>query len=260
MRTAVIVCDDSLVIAQRALDLVVAQAMLGMRIRGEAHVALTGGSSAVGLFEALRSEPRANRIDWSRLHVWPGDERFVPTDDDDSNWGTARREWLDRPGAPPIPPENLHPVPVDEAIAQGHDPAWAAARFAEDVEAHLPRRHGLPAFDVILLGVGPDGHILSAFPDGDPVRATGGTAMAVPAPTHVGPHLPRITLVPRLLDAAGLIIPMVPGMGKRDIVRSCFGPPADPARLPAQLAVRPTAVWLLDRGCATGWLIEGSDG
>src|SRR5687767_11419089 len=107
MRTAVIVCDDSLVIAQRALDLVVAQAMLGMRIRGEAHVALTGGSSAVGLFEALRSEPRANRIDWSRLHVWPGDERFVPTDDDDSNWGTARREWLDRPGAPPIPPENL---------------------------------------------------------------------------------------------------------------------------------------------------------
>ena len=166
------------------------------------------------------------------MHVWPGDERFVPTADRESNWGTARREWLDRPDGPPVPASNLHPVPVDEALAGGHDPAWAAARYAAEVESRLPRRHGLPAFDVILLGVGTDGHILSAFPRSDPVLATSGTATAVEAPTHIGPHLPRVTLVPRLLEAAGLILVMVPGMGKRESVRACFGPEFDPDTLP----------------------------
>jgi 6-phosphogluconolactonase len=256
MRTAVLVCDDALMIAQRALDLLVSQSMLAIRMRGEAHLALTGGSSAILLFEALRDEPRARRVDWSRMHVWPGDERFVPTADPESNWGTARREWLDRPDGPGIPASNLHPVPVDEALAGGHDPAWAAERYAAEVESRLPRRHGLPAFDVILLGVGTDGHILSAFPRSDPVLASSGTATAVEAPTHIGPHLPRVTLVPRLLGAAGLILVMVPGMGKRDAVRVCFGSGFDPERFPAQLAIRPNAVWLLDQGCAAGWLID----
>ena len=256
MRTAVLVCDDALTIAQRSLDLLLGQAMLAIRLRGEAHLALTGGSSAVVLFEALRNEPRAQRVDWTRVHVWPGDERFVPTDDRESNWGMALREWLDHPDGPGIPDANRHPVPVDEAIAEGRDAAWAAARYAAEIEARLPRRDGLPAFDVILLGVGTDGHILSAFPDTAPVTASGGTAMSVAAPTHIGSRLPRVTLVPVLLIAAGLIAVMVPGAAKRETIIACFGPVYEPTRLPAQLALRPNGVWLLDRSCATGWLVE----
>jgi 6-phosphogluconolactonase len=256
MRTAVLVCDDADVIAARALDLLVTQLGWAIGVRGEAHLALTGGSSAAALFAALRSTDRARRVTWPSVHVWLGDERFVPTDAEDSNWGLARREWLARPGAPPIAASRQHPVPVDEALAGGHDPAWAAARYEVELGRVLPHRRGLPAFDVVLLGVGTDGHILSAFPAGDPISAMAGSVMAVDAPTHIGPHLPRVTLVPRLLAAAGLIIVMVPGTGKRDTIRYCFGPVYAPSRWPAQLAIRPNAVWLLDRACAGGWLVD----
>ncbi len=250
MRTAVLQCADRDAIALRALDLLVDGLRAGIARRGEAHLALTGGSSAAALFALLRSDPRALRVDWRQVHVWQGDERFVPLEHPDRNWAGALRDWLDADGVPQIPAAHRHPIPVDAAIEAGHDAAWAAARYAEEIQEALPERAGAPAFDVVLLGVGGDGHILSTFPDTPPLREGSVPVLAVTAPTHIEPHLPRVTLTPFVLRAAGSIVVMVPGASKSGAVAACLGGPFEPLRWPAQLAIRSNAVWLLDPECA----------
>jgi len=250
--TTVIVCADRQVIAARAVDLLVDALRMAIARRGEAHLALTGGSSATALYGQLCGAERSRRVDWSRVHIWQGDERFVPSTDPLSNWSAARREWLDHPDGPAIPAHHLHPMPVDEAIDAGHDAAWAAERYTAELERLLPRVRDLPALDVILLGVGSDGHILSTFPGTAPISEERQAAMAVEAPTHVEPHVARVTLAPHLLRAAGLVIVMVPGAAKAGIIARCLGSMRDPDRWPAQLAVRANAVWLLEPGSAAG--------
>jgi 6-phosphogluconolactonase len=247
-QTSVVVCDDRDGIASRALDLVVEGLRTGVERRGAAHLALTGGSSAAALFALLRHDPRAERVDWSRVHVWQGDERFVPLGDPDRNWAVALREWLETDGGPGA---ILHPIPVDAALTGGHDAAWAAARYAEEMASVLPTRHGVPSFDVVLLGLGSDGHILSTFPDTPPAHESVATVMAVAAPTHIEPHVARVTLTPTVLLGALTIVVMVPGAGKATTVRDVLLSAPDPARLPGQAALRPNAVWLLERACAT---------
>lgn len=247
MRTSVIVCEDIGGIAWRALDLVVDGLRAGIRIRGEAHLALTGGSSAAALFGLLREQPRARRVDWRRVHVWQGDERFVPLDHRDRNWAGALRDWL---GAGKGAGAQLHPMPIEEAIAGGHDAAWVAARYGDELGERLPERADGPSFDVLLLGMGGDGHIMSAFPGTPPLSEERRPVMPVAAPTHIEPHLPRVTLSPFLLRSAGSIVVMVPGAGKSATVAEVLTSPPEPARLPAQLAIRPTAVWLLEPGSA----------
>lgn len=249
--TTVIVCSDGRAIAARSLDLLVDGLRTAILQRGEAHLALTGGSSIAPLFDLLCTDARARRVDWTKVHVWQGDERFVPLGHPDSNWAGALRDWLDHADGPPIPADHRHPMPVEAAITGGHDAAWAASRYAAEIERSLPRRAGLPAFDVVLLGVGNDGHILSAFPGGEALTDEAPVVMAVPAPQHIEPRVPRITLAPRLLMAAGLIVLMVPGAAKRDAVRLCLGPRLDREHVPAQWALRPNAVWLLDAASAT---------
>ena len=244
----VIVCPDRDGIAARALDLVVDALRPAIARRGEAHLCLTGGSSAAALFARLGSDPRARDVDWARVHVWQGDERCVPLAHPDSNWASALRDWLDHPAAPGVAAANRHPIPVDEALATGRDPAWAAARYSEEMERLLPRRGGLVSFDAWLLGVGGDGHILSAFPGGAALDQSDQLAVAVPAPTHIEPHVARVTLSPHLLPAAGTIVVMVPGTPKAAVVAECLTSPVDPIRLPGQLAARPNAVWLLEPG------------
>jgi len=250
MRTSVIVCGQRSDIAVRALDLLIDGLRAAVGRRGEAHLALTGGSSAAALFALLRSRQRARRVDWSRVHVWQGDERFVPLDHPDRNWAGALHEWLESNAGPGIPTTQLHPIPADAAMAAGHDATWAAERYSAEIDRVLPRRHGAPAFDIVLLGVGADGHILSTFPGTPPIAEDRRAALAVAAPTHIEPQLPRVTLAPFLLRAAGTIVVMVPGAGKAPVVARCFAAVADPERLPARLAIRPNAVWLLEPGSA----------
>jgi 6-phosphogluconolactonase len=249
-RPTVIICPDREAIAARALDLVVDGLLAGWRQRREAHLALTGGSTAAALFGRLRVEARGRQVDWSGVHVWQGDERFVPLAHPESNWAVALRDWLDHPGAPHVPAMRRHPMPVDEAIALGRDAAWAASRYGEEMARVLPLRGGLPAFDVWLLGVGGDGHILSAFPGGEAVSGDPASAFGVPAPSHIEPRVPRVTLSPRLLPSAGMVVVMVPGAAKAEIVARCFRENRDPRRLPAQAALRPNAVWLLEDASA----------
>ena len=246
MTTSLIVNPSKAGIAIRALDLLIDGLRAGVRDRGTAHLALTGGSSAAALFGLLRDDPRADRVDWSRIHVWQGDERFVGPEHADSNWSGALRDWLGPAAGAPVPQAQLHPIPVAAAIDAGHDAAWAAARYSEELEGVLPHRAGVPSFDVLLLGVGGDGHILSTFPGTPPIAETQVPALPVAAPTHIEPHVARVTLSPFLLRGASSIVVMVPGAGKADVVADCFRADVDPQRLPAQLAIRPNAVWLLE--------------
>jgi 6-phosphogluconolactonase len=243
---AVIRCAQRADIAVRALDLLIDGLRAAIGLRGEAHLALTGGSSAAALFALLRDDPRARRVDWAGVHVWQGDERFVPLDHPDSNWAGALRDWLDHEDGPRMPGTHLHPIPVAAAIDAGRDATWAAEQYSDELRRSLPQLAGVPAFDVLLLGLGGDGHILSTFPGTPPISERSRPAMAVAAPTHIEPHLARVTLAPFLLRAAGTIVVMVPGAGKAAMVSDCFTSVPDPERLPAQLALRPNAVWLLE--------------
>ena len=151
---------------------------------GVAHWATTGGSSAVGIYEALARPPLRHAVPWSRIHIWWGDERFVPRDhplsnarqaDDlllrmdafsgESGEGVSGVDVEDgsQPGVL-MPVANVHPWPCSETIAESGTAANCAGRYVEEVGRLVPLVDGWPAFDLVILGVGPDGHILSVFP------------------------------------------------------------------------------------------------
>ena len=136
----------------------------------------------------------------------------------------------------PIPIENVHPFPTGEAIGRGLGAAGCAARLAQELRSvGLPAVDGWPAFDLVLLGVGGDGHILSVFP-GSPALDAKELALAIPAPTHIGPHLERVTLNPAVVGAAARVLVVVSGADKAATIASIFGSERDPRRWPAQLA------------------------
>lgn len=243
-----------------------------VRERGRADWATTGGSTVVPIYRHLATSPLRERVPWDRVHVWWGDDRFVPRDHPLSNRlalddvllnapslaGTSGSGAAavdvhlgDQPGVP-IPVANVHGMPIDAAIADGGPEAAAAAYAAELAAAPLARDAvGVPILDVILVGVGPDGHVFSVFP-GSRLFDAPELVAAVPAPEHVAPHVPRVSLSPRFLDAARLAIVVVLGTAKAGIVSRVLRDPRDVRGLPAQLARRPGAVWFLDRPAAAG--------
>jgi 6-phosphogluconolactonase len=201
-------------------------------------------------------------VPWPRLHVWWGDDRYVPRDHPLSNAkpfddvvagiaegeeGTAGGGW---PGEP-LPFDQIHPFRAGEAIATARGQEWCAAAMADELRADGPAANdeGWPVFDVLLLGVGADGHILSVFP-GSPALGSTELAIAIPAPTHIEPHVPRVTLNPAVVSAAREVIVVVTGPDKAPVLGEVFGPRRDPARWPAQLARRPGATWIVDAAAA----------
>lgn len=267
----VVVLDDQQAVARAAAERLVERLSEAIAERSEAHLALTGGSSAVALYKELAAHGR-DRLDWSRVHLWWGDERFVPNDHPESNIGMAYATLLsiserwgasgtggqtaditegDVPGLA-IRTENVHPFQIDEALSESDAAELVAERYAEEIEQHLPRdRGGLPRFDVILLGVGPDAHIMSAFPGSAALDPDAPLVLAIPAPEHIGPHLPRVTLNPRLLEAAGSVIVMVSGDNKAEAVHRALAGNEEASAAPARLAARTNATWFVDRAAAT---------
>ncbi|MBA2254310.1 MAG: 6-phosphogluconolactonase, partial [Chloroflexi bacterium] len=150
-----------------------------------------------------------------------------------------------------VPADRLHPIPVSEAIGRSLGPEFAAERYAAEVRALVPaNEEQTPVFDVVLLGLGSDGHILSVFPGSSALGDEAPLVMAIPAPTHIAPHLPRITLNPRIVPAARLTLVMVPGDAKAGILAEVLGGERDPYRWPGEVARCTTAVWLADRASA----------
>lgn len=133
---------------------------------GRANIALTGGTMGIAVLEAVNSSPARDTIDWSKVHFWWGDERFVPRDSPDRNERQAREALLDHIA---VPPENVHPFPSSDEI---EDIDEAARLYAAELAAFGTDGLPIPKFDITFLGVGPDGHIASLFPDRPGIRET----------------------------------------------------------------------------------------
>jgi 6-phosphogluconolactonase len=225
---------------------------------GEAHWVTTGGSGPAGIYRHLAHTSLRDELDWRKVHLWFTDDRFVPPDHPLSNSKIADDILLlpNRPGEPgsggvPIPADQVHPIETNVAIAEGHDEDWCAARYAEDLQADGPDTNddGWPVFDLILLGIGPDGHILSVFPD-SPAFDRRELVLGIRAPTHVEPHVARVTLNPAIVPAARELLVVSTGASKAEILRDILRGERNERKLPAQLARRPGATWILDRDAA----------
>ena len=266
----VVVLPDPAAVSAAAAERFAAAVVDAARRRGRADVATTGGSTPVGIYTRLGVAPLRNAVPWELVHVWFGDDRFVARDHPLSNVlpvdqvlvRAAARAGLSGDGATgvdvlvgiepgaPLPAGNIHPFPCAQAIAESHGAAWCAQAYAERIRAELELDdEGWPVFDLVLLGVGPDGHILSVFP-GSTALASTELALAVPAPTHVEPHVERVTLNPRFLDAAREVLVISHGAGKAEVIGTIFGSDRDPGRWPAQLVRRAGVTWLLDEAAA----------
>lgn len=241
----ILVLPDPDAAARAAAERIAAALRGAVARRGRADFATTGGSTPARIYQSFAELPSDAVPPWTAVHLWWGDDRFVPRADPLSNVRPVDEVLLP---AVPLPPENVHPVPTDLALQAGHDAAWAAARYGAEVWRELPRRAGWPVFDVVLLGVGPDGHVLSVFP-GAPVAPVA-VAYAVPAPTHVEPKVSRVTLNPAILDVTDALIVVTFGASKAPILAEIFGPVRDERRWPAQRARRRGATWILDRAAA----------
>ncbi len=237
------VAPDAQALAKHALAHVVRIAKAAIRVHEQFNVALVGGSTPRGLYSLLAQE----RLDWDRVHFFWGDERCVPPDNIDSNYRMVYDALLNHI---PVPPGNIHRI-------HGELPAKSAAREYE-TDLHLFFNADLPHFDLILLGLGTDGHTASLFP---------GT-LAIQEEVHwvapVSHHLPppplvdRVTLTPIVINASANILFLASGADKARILAQVLHPNSRSKVLPAQL-VAPTSgrvYWLVDQAAAAGLSLE----
>ena len=202
---------------------------------GRFAVALAGGSTPKATYEALTRD-HADRVDWGSVHVFFGDERTVPPDSEDSNYKMAREALLDH-----VPVGGVHRMRGELA------PEEAAESYEEELRDFFGAG-GVPNFDLILLGIGGDGHTASLFPNTPALDVTDRLAVANPV-EKLGTV--RITLTAPVLNAARAVIFLVAGEGKAEALKEILEGGADPRRYPAKL-VRPPGgpVWMVDRAAA----------
>ncbi|QDH15545.1 6-phosphogluconolactonase [Oecophyllibacter saccharovorans] len=186
-----------------------------------ARIALSGGSTPKRLFEILARPDMAGRIDWKRVELFYGDERHVPAGHADSNHTMALQTLLSHV---PIPPGQVHPVPT------AGTPAQDAALYQQALQKAYGSdvlQKGRPLFDVVMLGLGPDGHTASLFPD-QPVLGEKNLWVSTAAPTHV-PH-ERVTLTYPALASSDLVVFLITGKGKVPMLKRLReGDPSIPA-------------------------------
>ena len=209
--------------------------------RGRALIVLTGGGNGIGLLRHLRRQ----QVDWSDVHLFWGDERYVPEDDDERNDKQAREALLDHID---IPSSHVHAMPASDGEF-GADLSAAALAYEQLLAANAEPGQPVPNFDVHLLGMGPEGHINSLFPDTPAVRET--VRMVLPVEDSPKPPPERITLTLPAIRRSREVWLMVSGAGKADAAAAAIGG-ASPASVPAAGATGlETTLWLLDREAAS---------
>lgn len=246
MSASVVVQANPALTAQAAAARLVTRLVDALAARDTAHVVLTGGGTGIAVLAAVAASPARDAVDWRRLHVWWGDERFLPDGDPERNETQARDALLD---AVPLDPAHVHAMPPSDG-PDGDDAEAAADRYAAALAAAArPEDHGdCPSFDVLLLGMGPDAHVASLFPEHPALYENDRTVVAVhgapkPPPTRLSLTLPAIRqaeevwLVVTGADKAAAVSMALTGSGEVQV----------PA---AGVRGRHTTRWLLDRDAA----------
>jgi 6-phosphogluconolactonase len=242
MSTDVEVFPDSDALVQATGRRLVDAINTAVSARGQALIVLTGGGNGIALLRYLAEE---QQIDWDKVHLFWGDERYVPDDDDERNEKQAREALLDHVS---IPASQVHPMAASNGEF-GADIDAAALAYEQILAANAAPGDPAPRFDVHLLGMGPEGHINSLFPDTPAVRETSRLVVAVedcPKPPPL-----RITLTLPAIRRSREVWLLVSGAAKADAVAAAVGG-ADPVSLPAAGAVGlQTTLWLLDEDAAS---------
>jgi 6-phosphogluconolactonase len=235
----IIVKPDPSAVARAAAERIVAQASAAIADRGKFSVALAGGSTPGATYALLASDKFAARVDWPRVHVFWGDERCVPPHDPGSNYRMADEALLSNV---PIPANNLHRVRGEL------EPQAAAESYAAELRAFFGAPW--PRFDLVLLGMGNDGHTASLFPGSAALQETEQPVVAVTAHYQDRPAC-RVTLTPRAINGSRQVLFLVSGGAKAGTLQAVLEGPG--GRHPAQ-HIRPRAgqlTWLLDAAAAS---------
>lgn len=237
------ILNDLEALSHRAAELFAREALQAVKVRGRFAVALSGGSTPRRLYEILATHPFRSDIPWSAVYAFWGDERCVPPGHPESNYGMAHAALLSRV---PLPAENIHRFRTELGDPQS---------VASDYETALRkvfgiRENGFPRFDLILLGLGKDGHIASLFPGSPALREQRRWVMA-PFVERLGAH--RLTLTMPLLNEAHHLICLVSGEEKALALREVLEGEHRPEQQPAQelRAARGRVRWLIDRAAAS---------
>lgn len=236
------VCPDAPAVARAAARLFVEWAWQFIAREGSFCVALSGGNTPRELYRLLATDEFRSQVDWAKVHVFWGDERAVPPEDPESNYGMARRELLLRV---PIPPANVHRMEAERT-----DLGRAAQDYEEILRRYLPLdARGFPRFHLIFLGLGADGHTASLFPR---TRKLRDTSRWVSTPLHPKLGSRRMTLTLPVLNAAHRVLFLVTGAEKAAVLRDVLAGTHDPP-LPARLVTVPAGrrEFLVDEAAAS---------
>ena len=243
MTTDLRIVSDPAELARAAAAEFARHASAAVRERNLFSVALSGGSTPKLLYAELANDPSLrDRLSWDKIHFFWGDERAVPPDDEESNFRLAHDALLSQV---PVPPENVHRIRAEET-----DPALAASDYERELRNFFQlNSQQLPRFDLILLGLGPDGHTASLFPSTDALNETEHLVVAnwiERLKTH------RITVTFPVLNNAASVLFLVSGSEKANVLRDVISG-ANTDEYPAQ-RVRPTSgtvTWLVDEDAAS---------
>jgi len=246
MRPNVEVAADKRALMEAGASAFVAAARAAIGAHGRFVTALSGGSTPRALFQLLATERFASSVDWGRIHVCWGDERAVPPDAEASNYRMAREALLDHV---PIPASQVHRIRGEEP------PMIAAAAYERDLRTLFATPEGPPRpvpgarFDLVLLGMGDNGHTASLFPGLHAVRETERWVVAESV-AEVG--MWRITLTPVVLNAAAEVVFLVSGADKAPMLHRVLDGPIRPDELPAQIVAphHGRLRWLVDTDAA----------
>ncbi len=237
---SVVICPDADALSHEAAQYIVHIAQESIVSHGRFTCALSGGSTPKKLYGLLASEPYRSQIDWALVEFFWSDERCVPPDDAESNYHMAQQVLLSKV---PIPADQIHRMPADQA--DGNAASLAYTRTMQSTFG----TEGVPSFDLIQLGMGPEGHTASLFPHQPSLHEQQRLVMPVIVPK---PPPPRLTFTPRILNAASHVLFLVTGAEKADAVQAVLEGDYQPDEYPAQI-VRPVkgeVTWMLDKEAA----------
>ncbi|CAB4861877.1 MAG: 6-phosphogluconolactonase [Actinobacteria bacterium] len=213
---------------------------------GIARIVLTGGGIGTAVLAAAALEPGRDAVDWSRVELWWGDERYLPDGDPERNDTSARAALLDHVD---IDPARVHSIEGPDRAASAED---SAEHYADHLRTHArPEDHGdLPRFDVVLLGIGPDSHVASLFPEHPALHETDRLTAAVHGSPK--PPLTRVTLTLPAINAASEVWILASGVEKATAVRLALDPAAGALQVPAAgVRGRDRTLFLVDDDAAS---------